>query len=146
MKFREANEGDLDILVGMMRELYEHDGVTFDEDRSRRVSLELLGLPDQGRIWLIELEGEPAGYYVLTYGFSLEYQGRHGFIDELFVRREFRGQGLGGLAVEHASAVCRTLGMKVILLEVAHSNERAHRLYERIGFHEHGRRLMSRMI
>ena len=36
--------------------------------------------------------------------------------------------------------------MMVILLEVANSNERAHGLYERMGFHEHRRRLMSRMI
>jgi len=83
---------------------------------------------------------------ILTFGFSIEYGGRHGFIDELFVRREFRGSGFGTLAIEHATSVCRSLGMKTILLEVAFEECAAHELYYRIGFREHGRRLMSRAI
>lgn len=146
MKLREANDADLDVLLAMMRELYAHDGVPFDDARSRRGSLELLHAPEHGGIWIIDVEGETVGYYVLTYGFSLEYYGRHGFIDELFVRNQFRGQGFGGLALEHASSVCRTRGMKVILLEVAFENTGAHALYKRLDFHEHGRRLMSRVL
>lgn len=130
----------------MMRELYEHDGVPFDEARSRNGSLELMISPEQGRVWVISLGDQTAGYMILTYGFSIEYHGRYGFIDELFVREDFRGCGLGTAAVEQASAACRELGMKVILLEVAFENERAHALYSRLGFAEHGRRLMSRGI
>ena len=137
---------DIDQLLEMMRELYEHDGVRFDEARSRNGSLTLIGSPEQGRLWIMESGGVVAGYCVLTYGFSIEYYGRHGFIDELFVREDFRGAGLGTAVVEHASTVCREQGMQVILLEVAFENERAHALYSRLGFAEHGRRLMSRGI
>ena len=149
VSFRCAEWEDVDQLLEMMRSLYEHDGVRFDEAKSRKATNVLVSsmdsaITDLGRIWLIESNGEVAGYVVLTFGFSIEYGGSHGFIDELFVRPEFRGQGLGGAAVEHASSMCRSLGMKVILLEVAFENPRAHALYERIGFREHGRRLMSR--
>ena len=146
IQFRDASAADVDELLAMMRELYEHDGVPFDEARSRNGSLELMRSPEQGRLWVMEVSGMVAGYCVLTYGFSIEYHGRHGFIDELFVREDFRGSGLGTAAVERASAACRELGMPVILLEVAFENERAHALYARLGFMEHGRRLMSRGI
>src|SRR5262249_27173901 len=102
----------------MMRELYVHDGCEFNEARSRCGTLELLNSPDQGCIWLIEADGKPAGYCVLTYGFSIEYYGRHGFIDELFVDWQYRSRGLGRAAIEHASAFCHERGMRMILLEV----------------------------
>jgi diamine N-acetyltransferase len=141
-----ASEADIEVLLRMMRHLYEHDGVPFDEARSRRGTLELMESPEEGSVWLLTVEGAVAGYCVLTFGFSIEYHGRHGFIDELFVLEGYRGHGLGSLAIEQASAVCRSLGMRVILLEVAFENERAHALYARMGFREHGRRLMSRTI
>jgi len=134
------------VLLGMMRELYAHDCVAFHEDKARCTTLELMRLPEYGRVSIIEHDGEVAGYVVLAYGFSVEYGGRHGFIDELFVRDEFRGQGLGTLAVEYVTGVCRMMGMKVILLEVALENGRARELYGRLGFGKHGRWLMSRRI
>ena len=145
MLFR-AEPGDIDILIVMMRSLYEHDGVPFDEERSRRVTLALLKLPEAGAVYLIRRGEAVAGYCVLTFGFSIEYDGRHGFIDELFIRDEFRSLGLGRVAIDEASEVCRSMGMKVILLEVAFENAGAQRLYTRVGFREHGRRLMSRSI
>lgn len=142
---RDAVESDLAVLIEMMRGLYAHDSVPFHEERSRCAMLELMSARAYGRVSLIECEDEVAGYIVLTYGFSIEYGGRHGFIDELFVADEYRGRGLGTLAIEHATEDCRSLGMKMILLEVAFENERAHALYGRLGFREHGRRLMSRI-
>lgn len=142
---------DVDRLLEMMRALYAHDGVPFDEQKSRKATNQLISPVDGaftafGRIWLIESEDAVAGYIVLTFGFSIEYGGMHGFIDELFVSDSFRSRGLGALAIEHASALCRSLGLTVILLEVAFENTRAHALYERIGFREHGRRLMSSLL
>jgi len=151
ISFRYAEWEDVDRLLEMMRELYAHDRTPFDEARSRKGTYELISsmdsaITDLGRIWLILLGEEIAGYVVLTFGFSLEYGGMHGFIDELFVREPFRGQGAGSLAVEHVSAMCRHLGMSTLLLEVDLENPRAHALYQRLGFREHGRRLMSRKI
>lgn len=116
MDLREAREGDVELLLAMMRLLYEHDCVPFAEPQTRRVLLELLDWPEQGKVWLITVDTVVAGYIVLTFGFSLEYRGRRGFIDELFVTEPHRGPS-------------RTLGRTA---------------YERMGFREHGRRLMSR--
>lgn len=148
---RYAEWEDADPLLEMMRELYLHDGVPFDEARARKATDELISsmdsaILDLGRIWMIESEDEIAGYLVLTFGFSIEYGGMHGFIDELYVRSEFRGRGLGSLAVDHAAELCQSLQMHALLLEVDLENPRAHRLSERLRFKEHGRRLMTRPL
>ena len=58
------------------------------------------------------------GYLVLTIGYSLERGGRDAFIDELYVRAERRGRGLGALAVATAEAAARRLGVRAVHLEV----------------------------
>jgi ribosomal protein S18 acetylase RimI-like enzyme len=151
IKMRYAEWEDVEPLLEMMRDLYTHDGANFDEARSRKATNELISsmdsaITDLGRIWLIERNDEVAGYIVLTFGFSIEYGGLHGFIDELFVRDGFRGDGAGSFAIEHVTAICRQMGLITLLLEVNLENARSRALYERIGFREHGRRLMSRVI
>ncbi len=79
-------------------------------------------------------ERTPIGYLVLTIGYSLERGGRDAFIDELYVRPQWRGLGLGTLAVATAEVAARRLGVRAVHLEVDTTNERARRLYERIGF------------
>ncbi len=67
-----SSEADIDVLVSMMRELYAHDGVEFDEARSRGALRELMGAAEHGLVLIIECDGAVAGYIVLTYGFSIE--------------------------------------------------------------------------
>jgi ribosomal protein S18 acetylase RimI-like enzyme len=130
----------------MMRELFEGDGATFNERQARAGLASIVATDPRGftpgRVWLIEGEGRVAGYLVLTFAFSLEFGGWHGFIDELFLRDGYRGRGWGTRAIELAATTCRDLGMHALLLEADLRNARATSLYERRGFREHRRRLM----
>src|ERR1041384_6011913 len=74
VNFKPAAPVDLDALIGLMRELYAHDQIAFDEAVARRAANELLLNERLGRIWLIEVDGAQAGYLVLTYGFSIEFR------------------------------------------------------------------------
>jgi hypothetical protein len=40
---------------------------------------------DLGQVWVLVRDHQPAGYMVITFGYSLEFGGRDAFIDELFV-------------------------------------------------------------
>ncbi len=144
--FREAEPNDVTALLAMMSELYANDGVPFDDDRSRRAALQLIEEREAGCIWVIEAERTIAGYLVLTFGFSLEFGGRHGFIDELFITASYRGHGLGAAAVHHAKSECARLYMTNVLLEADLANKKATRFYRRLGFHEHPRRLMCSRV
>lgn len=142
VEFRLARATDLDRLLAMMSGLYANDGVPFDEERSRGAAVLLMKDPRAGALWVIEIDGAVGGYLVLTYGFSLEHGGWHGFVDEFFVMEPYRGQGVGSRAVAHAAEECRRRGMTSLLLEADLQNEGATRLYRRLGFVENPRRLM----
>ena len=130
-----------------MRALYQEDGRTpFLEQPAEKALRHLLDEPDRGRVWLIERGGEPAGYLVLTWGFSLEFHGPDAFIDELYVAPRHRGVGLGREAVELAEGTCRAHGVGALHLEVETDNQRAHELYRRSGFAERGLRLMTKRL
>ena len=132
--FRPAADSDFGALLPMIRELCEFDGTTFDEPAARGALAQLVGDESLGGVWLIEAGGQAAGYLVITLGFSLEFGGRDAFIDEIFLREEFRGRGFGRHALEFAEAVCRSRGVRVLLLEVERNNTAAQEVYRRFGF------------
>ena len=144
--FRPAGAADADTLLPMIRALCEHDGTPFDETKVARALAQIIADESLGRVWLIECDAEPAGYVVLTFGFSLEFGGRDAFVDELYVRDGFRGRGLGRRAIELAERVCRGRGISALHLEVERANTTAQELYRRSGFRDHNRYLLTKMM
>lgn len=137
----------MSLLLELMHALYDEDGTTPLHREAAELALRgLLAAPDRGLVWVIEQRGEPAGYLVLTWGYSLEFHGRDAFIDELYLAPRYRGVGLGRQAVEWAEAVCRAQGAGALHLEVELDNQRAHALYRRSGFAERGLRLMTKRL
>jgi [ribosomal protein S18]-alanine N-acetyltransferase len=61
-------------------------------------------------------------------------------INNVAIRPEFRGQGIGTALMQHVCAEGHRLGARRATLEVRASNEGARRLYERLGFYVAGRR------
>ena len=59
-------------------------------------------------------------------------------INNLAMRPAVRGRGLGTALLERVLEDARTLGARRATLEVRASNERARRLYERLGFYVAG--------
>jgi ribosomal-protein-alanine N-acetyltransferase len=56
-------------------------------------------------------------------------------INNLAVRGQFRGHGIGTALLRHVLAQAKRLGAKRATLEVRASNDAARRLYERLGFY-----------
>lgn len=144
--FRPAAAADVAALLPMIRALCEHDGTAFDEAAVGRALAQVIADESLGRVWVIEWGDAPAGYVVLTFGFSLEFGGRDAFVDELYVREEFRGRGLGRRAVELAERACRERGVGALHLEVERANTPAQELYRRAGFRDHDRYLLTKRL
>ena len=144
--FRIADGSDADTLLVMMRWLYEHERIAFDEGSARAALTQLLADESCGVAHLILLGGEVAGYLVLTFGFSLEFGGRDAFVDELFVKDEFRGHGAGKAALGFAAEVCRARGVRALHLEVKRANEAAQGIYRKAGFVDHDRYLLTKWL
>jgi ribosomal protein S18 acetylase RimI-like enzyme len=95
---------------------------------------------------MIDLDGALAGYIVFLLGYSLEFGGRYGLLDELFVAPEYRGRGLATEALAFAGQQCRDRGWQAMRLEVGQENHRAQSLYRRSGFQMHDRFLMTKWM
>ena len=143
---RPARPEDVSAIFEMVRAFYAEERYAFALDEARASLVRLLGEPALGRVYVLQDEGVTAGYAILTFGYSLEYGGRDAFLDELFVRPESRGRGLGGAALAVLEDVCRTHGVRSLHLEVERSKTRTQALYERAGFKSNDRTLLTKTI
>ena len=143
IELREAGPHDRDLLLSFIRGLYSAEHIAFDEVRVEAALAGLLADTALGRVWMIERDGRPVGYAVLTVGYSLEFGGRFALLDELFLLEEHRGSGLGRRALARIAEACRKLGLVAVRLEVERANRVARELYRKVGFEAHDRDLMT---
>ncbi|HEY1339615.1 MAG TPA: GNAT family N-acetyltransferase [Bryobacteraceae bacterium] len=143
-EFRPITEATIAAALDMMPRLYGSQ--PFDPMQARAALERLLADPRWGGAWLIESEGKTSGYLVLTVCFSLEFRGRYGLLDELYLEPEARGRGIGKEALDFVAEECRRRGFAAVRLEVGLDNARALALYQREGFTAHKRYLMTKWI
>ena len=135
LTFRDITPGDRDLVIPMVRAFYQSDAVDHPVDAAvLERSFQAAAGPAEPllRGLLIQWEGRPAGYMYITQCYSAEVGGRCVFIEEIFLKPEFRGQGLGTeimawLEREYPAA-------RRFRLEVTQVNQRAVRLYQRAGY------------
>ncbi len=145
-RFRLASEADADVLLDFMLAYYAFDGHGFDRDKARGALTALLRDASLGRAWLI-LDGDaPVGYVVLCYGYSLEWLGRDAFVDEFYLREEYRGRGWGRKTMAFVEQAAREAGIRTLHLEVVQQNAAALQLYRKLGFREHRSTFLSKWI
>lgn len=144
--FNLAGRADTELLAELMQEFYIFEHLAFDERVARTALGQLLSDASLGRVWLIRHGEETIGYVVLTLGFSLEFQGRHAVVDELYIRPGYRGRGAGKRTLQFVEEACRSLGIAALRLEVERTNANAQAVYRKIGFKEHDRYLMTKWI
>lgn len=145
-RFVPLTPNDVDRVVAMMAQLYAQGSDPFDAARARRATEKLLAESEFGGVWMMDRDGALAGYLVVLLGYSLEFGGRFGLLDELFVAENHRGIGLGTEALAFAEQQCRARGWQALRLEVGQKNHRAIALYSRSGFQMHDRFLMTKWM
>ena len=145
-QFRVALASDADLLLNFMREYYAFDGHGYDRDKARAALVPLLQNPNFGRAWIVLDGNSPVGYAVLCFGYSLEWLGRDAFVDEFFLRQDYRGRGWGNKTMVFLEEAARELGVRVLHLEVIDQNEVALGLYRKLGFRAHQSTFMSKWI
>ncbi len=142
-----AGPADLDAIWPHLVGLHAHENVPVPGDAVRAALRTALSDPAVGRVLLArDGAGSVVAYLVLLHGFSLEYGGRVGLVDELFVRDDLRGQGIGARLLDAAEEHGRAAGLAALQLEVGDANPRAYDLYRRRGYRDHDRHLMTKRL
>lgn len=62
-----------------------------------------------------------------------------GFIEDVFIDEEFRGQGLGTKIINQIIKRAEELGCYKIIMTSRYSNEKVHKLYSQLGFEDRGK-------
>ncbi len=129
-----------------MEEFYHIDNYPFDSKISEELFKQFLADENLGKAWLILHKNEIVGYVILTYVFSFEYQGKIAFLDELYIRENARGKGIGKETISFIQQEAAKLSLKMIYLEVETHNDAAQKLYIANDFAIHKRKIMKYIV
>jgi ribosomal protein S18 acetylase RimI-like enzyme len=145
VSLRPANLTDLAELLPRTRALNAHEGIAIDPAALEAALAHLLREPSLGCAWLVERDGAPIGYAIVTFGYDLEFAGRDAYLTELWIDPPARGGGAGSEALRLLDPELRARGVHALHLQVRPDNP-ALRLYERSGFVASPRLVMTHRL
>ena len=97
-----------------------------------------MSLSDRSAVYVAEIDGETVG--VQSIGLFTDYADsvRHVATMGTWLRRDFRGRGIGRLLAEESFKFARSVGYMKIVIQVLADNESALRFYRKLGFKDIG--------
>ena len=130
---REINRSDKNEYIAMADSFYNSDAVShpikkenfeaaFDAAINNNLFIKL---------YILECEKSVAGYAAIAVTFTTEGGGKTLWLDELYVKPDFRGHGLGKELIHFLK---EDESVKRIRLEITPENEKAKKLYISEGF------------
>lgn len=129
-----AKPDDFDRLNTLVAAFHAETGLD-STDARRHAGLEpLLAGSPHGAAYLIGPARAPIGYLVVSFGWSVEFGGLDGFLDELYLRPPVRGRGIAAEVLHSLPKALAGAGLRALHLEVDRTAERVQKLYARAGF------------
>ena len=146
ISLRPARLQDASLLMELIKAYYRFDEIPFHPGKIRPSLEALLRDASLGRIWIIQDGRTAVGYVVVTFGYDLEFGGRVATITDLYLRPEYRRQGLGTNALKGVERELRRSRVKTLELQVTGANKSVLAFYRKNGFDRHDRIPMSKSI
>ena len=113
IRVRPATPADADLVFALVVELARYEKLEAEVRSSPDlIAAALFG--DQPRVFceIVDWDGIPAGFALWFYNFST-FKGRHGlYLEDLFVRDEHRGRGLGKALLRSLARRCLEEGLR----------------------------------
>ena len=133
-EIRPATEDDVPIILSLIRELAEYERLSHEVVATEGLLRESLFGERRGAEVLIACcKGAPAGFALFFHSFST-FLGRPGiYLEDLYVKPEFRGRGIGRALLTHLARLAKERGCGRLEWAVLDWNEPAVKLYKSIG-------------
>lgn len=133
-EIRPATEDDVPIILSLIRELAEYERLSHEVVATEGLLRESLFGERRGAEVLIACcKGAPAGFALFFHSFST-FLGRPGiYLEDLYVKPEFRGRGIGRALLAHLARLAKERGCGRLEWAVLDWNEPAIKLYKSIG-------------
>lgn len=130
---RPATVEDVPLLRGMIVEFatFEHlaDDLTITEEMLARDGF---GAGPRFRTLISEWQDRPAGY-AMYFPFYSSFRGPGLFLEDVYVRQEFRGKGIGKALMAEVAAIALREGLLAMRWEVLDWNSPAIDFYKKLG-------------
>ena len=134
VRIRSATPADVPLILSFIRELAEYEKmlqqVTATEPDLRN---SLFGAKPAAECVIAEQDGRPVGFALFFHNFST-FLGKPGlYLEDLYVKPELRGKGIGRRLLSHLARLTLERGCSRFEWAVLDWNEPAIRFYKRLG-------------
>lgn len=131
---RKIHREDREAFIRMVEEFYNSEAVLHQipQEYIHKTFHEVISSSPYAQAFIIEGDNTPAGYGLISLTYSAEAGGLVVLIEELYIRSEFRGLGLGSKFLDYIHA--QFAEAKRFRLELTKTNQSAARLYQRKGY------------
>ncbi len=131
---REAMEGDVSLILSLIRELAEYERLSHEVVATKEGLREcLFGGRRYAEVLIAEHGETPAGFALFFHNFST-FLGRPGiYLEDLYVRPEFRGTGIGKELLVHLARLAKGRDCGRLEWWVLDWNEPSIGFYRRLG-------------
>jgi GNAT superfamily N-acetyltransferase len=131
---RAARPDDAETIAALIRELAEYEKLAHEAQATpEALLLYLFGLRPYAEALIAEWDGRPAGFALFFHNFST-FQGRPGlYLEDLYVRNEHRGRGIGTALLTHLAGIAVERGCGRLEWSVLDWNAPAIGFYQAIG-------------
>jgi GNAT superfamily N-acetyltransferase len=131
LSIRSSTVNDVPLLKTLIEEFatYERLSVVITEEQLRQDGF---GTRQRFQILIAEIDGQPAGYALFFDCYS-SFQGPGIFLEDLFVRPQFRGKSVGRALLARVARITEEANGFGIMFNVLDWNHGAIEFYRRIG-------------
>lgn len=134
MSIRPATINDTDEILAMIYELALYEKAP-DEAKATREQIIASFFTEEPKVFceIVEVDGLIAGFAIWFLNYST-WQGKHGiYLEDLFVRPQYRGKGFGKALPKHLAAICEERGYGRFQWWVLDWNQPAIDFYKSLG-------------
>lgn len=134
MKIRPARQSEAGIILELIKDLAEYEKAPNEVVATEKEILETIFAPEPKVFCdLVEVEGEIAGMAIWFLNYST-WQGIHGiYLEDLFIKPEFRGRGYGKALIIYLARLCKERGYGRFQWWVLDWNSPAIEFYRSLG-------------
>jgi GNAT superfamily N-acetyltransferase len=134
MKIRPAQSEEVGIVLQLIHDLAHYEKAPHEVAATENDLLATLFAEDPKVFCdLVEVDGEIAGMAIWFLNYST-WQGKHGiYLEDLFIKPEFRGRGYGKALLQHLAKICEAKGYGRFQWWVLDWNSPAIEFYRSLG-------------
>ena len=134
MKIRSARIDEAAIILQLIKDLAEYEKSPDEVKASEKEILETI-FADNPKVFcdFVEVDGHIAGMAIWFLNYST-WQGKHGiYLEDLYVKPEYRGRGYGKALLQHLASICNERGYGRFQWWVLDWNSPAIEFYRSLG-------------